>query len=141
VPGNSLIRQSGLYEPLNHCRETCLVFTANSLELQTHSAFSLYVPDCGTGFDFSVLDKKMQFNRRADSAYLPCLNKEATHAQVANSRCVFRSAAPPEDRHALRSFDSLMVSSRMKNGPFQGESYSEADVPLVPGVIGIGGTA
>jgi len=59
----ALIRQSGLYEPRNHCREACLVFTANSLELQTHSASSRYVPDCGTGFDFSVLDKKMQFNR------------------------------------------------------------------------------
>jgi hypothetical protein len=99
------------YEPPNHCRETWLIFTANRFELQTHSPASLNVPHRGIGFDFSVLDKKMQFNRRADSAGFPCLDEETAHAQIANSRCIFRSAAPPEDPHALRSFNPLVVSS------------------------------
>jgi hypothetical protein len=88
-----------------------LIFTANGLELQTHSAASPNVPHRGIGFDFSVLDKKMQFNRRVDSAGFPCLDKETAHAEIANSRRIFRSAAPPEDPHPMRSLNPLMVSS------------------------------
>jgi hypothetical protein len=63
------------------------------------------------GSDFCVFNKKMQFNRRVNSAYFPRLNKKTTYAQIVNSRCIFRSAAPLEGPHALRSFNAFVVSS------------------------------
>jgi hypothetical protein len=102
---------SWLYESLNHSRKTRLIFCPNGFELHTYSISSLNVPHRGTGSDCSVLDKKMQLNRRVDSAYFPCVNKKAAHAQIAHSRCIFRSVAPPEGPNTVRSFNALVVSS------------------------------
>ncbi len=62
-------------EPFNHCRETGLIFGANSLELETDSTPNRNVPYNGVGPDFSVLHKKMKFNRCVDRAFLQRLDK------------------------------------------------------------------
>ena len=106
--GNALFR---LDEPLNHCRETYLIFAANTLEFQTQSTPSFNVAHSGFGRDRSVLHKKIKFNRRIDRADLRCLDKKSTYTQIFNSRRIFSLAAPPEDQHALRRFNSLVVPS------------------------------
>jgi len=107
----SVCALSRLDKPFNHCRETCLIFAANSLELQTQSTPRLNVPHSGFDPDLPVLYKKVKLNRRADGAYLRCLDKQPTHAQILNSRRIFSSAAPPDGTHALRRFNSLVVPS------------------------------
>jgi hypothetical protein len=102
---------SWLYESLNHPRKTRLIFYPNGFELHTYSISSLYVPHRSAGSDCSVLDKKMQLNRRVDSACFPGVNKEASYAQIVHSRGIFRSVAPPESPNTVRSFNALVVSS------------------------------
>jgi hypothetical protein len=98
-------------EPFYHCRETCLIFGANSLEFETQSTPSLDVPDRGIGRDLSVLYKKMKFNRRVGRAYLQSFDKQTTHTQISNSRRIFIPAASPDDPHALRRFNSPVFPS------------------------------
>lgn len=91
------------------------------------------MPHRRIGPDFSVLYKKMKFNCRVDRAYFQCLDKKATHAQIFNSRRVFRATAPPEDPHTLRRFDSLAVPSRTKNLLFQDALARGCGFPCGPG--------
>jgi hypothetical protein len=98
-------------EPFYHCRETCLIFGANSLEFETQSTPSLDVPDGGIGRDLSVLYKKMKLNRRIGRAYLQSFDKQTTHTQISNSRRIFIPAASPDDPHAPRRFNSPVFPS------------------------------
>ena len=76
-------------QPFNHFCKPRLILTTNDLELQTKPTPSANIAHGGIGPDLSILNKEMKFNRRADGAYLACFDKEATHAQISNSRRVF----------------------------------------------------
>ena len=102
---------SGMDEPLNHCCETCLIFTTDSLELQAESTPGHNVSHGGIGGDLPVFYKKIEFDCRIDRAYLRRHKKKTTHTQVFDSRSIFNPPAPPDCPHTLRRFNSRVVPS------------------------------
>jgi hypothetical protein len=98
-------------EPLNHCCETCLVLTTDSLELQAESTPGHNVSHGSIGGNLPVFYKKIEFDGRIYGAHLRCLKKKTTHTQVFDARNIFNPPAPPDGPHAIRRFNALVVPS------------------------------
>jgi hypothetical protein len=60
--------------------------------------------DC-VGFDLPFLDKKFKPRLCADDRWLSSLDKQTADAQIANSRSVITSTAPPVDPDAAKCLD------------------------------------
>ena len=99
----------------HHSCELVSVFGADILKLQTSSDTRQDVAYSSFGDDSAIFDKKVEFDGCFDWQDLLSLYKHTADAEIANARSVFTTSIAPIDPYTLRSIDSLVMATRVKD--------------------------
>jgi hypothetical protein len=99
----------------HHGCEVVAVIGANILKLETSSDTREDIAYSSFGDDSAIFDKKVELDGGIDWQDLLSFYKDTADAEVANTRSVFAMPTAPIGPDALRSIDSLVTATRVKD--------------------------